>query len=83
VSLKKATYTCKRLFPRLELTTSESNLSSKNEFLVVRHKNTKRRAEQSETMLEHSDDNPIGCIKCIKTGGVGFKILFLAHLNPL
>ena len=32
--------------------------------------NTNHRAERSEIMMEHSDDYPIGRIKCVKTGGV-------------
>ncbi len=33
-------------------------------------RNTNHKAERSETMLEHSDDNPLERIKCVKRGGV-------------
>jgi acyl CoA:acetate/3-ketoacid CoA transferase alpha subunit len=81
---KKATYICKRLFPRLELTTSESNLSSKNRLSIQENKNTKQRTEQSETTALSFKADPKGEItNRVKTGGVGFKILFLAHQNCL
>ncbi len=72
---KIVTYICKRLFPRLELTTSESNLSSKNEFfwMALKYKT----AQTGGGVLYNYSPT-----KQPKQGEVCFKTIFLSCQTP-